>query len=166
MKTRQVLVFSGALAAMVMLTIGVAYGMGMGCGMGSGSHDQAGDEMASMPGMADQSAMTDTATAMGCPMMNMGARVTMKDVPNGVQIVLTASDSAVVESIRAHARHILAMREKMTDSNTGRVQSSEGRNSRTQSQSVTYTCPMHPEVVSARPGSCPKCGMTLVAKRG
>ena len=26
----------------------------------------------------------------------------------------------------------------------------------------TYTCPMHPEVKSDRPGKCPKCGMTLV----
>src|SRR5262249_16948707 len=26
---------------------------------------------------------------------------------------------------------------------------------------VQYTCPMHPEVVSDRPGSCPKCGMAL-----
>ena len=25
-----------------------------------------------------------------------------------------------------------------------------------------YTCPMHPEVVSGEPGSCPKCGMFLV----
>src|SRR6185295_18245298 len=24
-----------------------------------------------------------------------------------------------------------------------------------------YTCPMHPEVRSDRPGSCPKCGMAL-----
>lgn len=28
--------------------------------------------------------------------------------------------------------------------------------------SAQYTCPMHPEVVSDKPGSCPKCGMTLV----
>lgn len=27
-----------------------------------------------------------------------------------------------------------------------------------------YTCPMHPEVVSDKPGSCPKCGMALVLK--
>src|ERR1043166_6002087 len=27
---------------------------------------------------------------------------------------------------------------------------------------VKYTCPMHPEVISDRPGKCPKCGMTLV----
>ena len=26
----------------------------------------------------------------------------------------------------------------------------------------TYTCPMHPEIVSDKPGSCPKCGMDLV----
>ena len=26
---------------------------------------------------------------------------------------------------------------------------------------VTYTCPMHPEVVSQEPGKCPQCGMNL-----
>jgi hypothetical protein len=25
----------------------------------------------------------------------------------------------------------------------------------------SYTCPMHPEIHQARPGSCPKCGMKL-----
>ena len=28
-----------------------------------------------------------------------------------------------------------------------------------------YTCPMHPEVISDKPGNCPKCGMKLVLKR-
>ena len=29
-----------------------------------------------------------------------------------------------------------------------------------------YTCLMHPEVISDKPGKCPKCGMTLVLKKG
>ncbi len=28
-----------------------------------------------------------------------------------------------------------------------------------------YTCKMHPEIKSDKPGECPKCGMTLVEKK-
>jgi len=28
----------------------------------------------------------------------------------------------------------------------------------------TYVCPMHPDVIHAKPGICPKCGMKLVKK--
>lgn len=30
---------------------------------------------------------------------------------------------------------------------------------------VEYTCPMHPQIVRDKPGDCPVCGMTLVAKQ-
>lgn len=30
---------------------------------------------------------------------------------------------------------------------------------------VKYTCPMHPEVKTYKPGKCPTCGMDLVDKK-
>jgi len=32
-------------------------------------------------------------------------------------------------------------------------------------QPVTYTCPMHPEIHSSKPGNCPKCGMELIKEK-
>lgn len=32
------------------------------------------------------------------------------------------------------------------------------------SDSITYTCPMHPEITSVNPGKCSNCGMDLVQK--
>jgi FtsP/CotA-like multicopper oxidase with cupredoxin domain len=34
-----------------------------------------------------------------------------------------------------------------------------------QSQPVTYTCVMHPEIHATKPGNCPICGMTLVKQK-
>lgn len=30
---------------------------------------------------------------------------------------------------------------------------------------VQYTCPMHPEIITDKPGTCPICGMDLVEKK-
>lgn len=37
----------------------------------------------------------------------------------------------------------------------------ESRHSKNSSEAIEYTCPMHPEVVTDKPGNCPKCGMAL-----
>ena len=42
----------------------------------------------------------------------------------------------------------------------------ESKNIEMSEKAVTYTCPMHPDVVSDSPGNCPRCGMKLVPKRG
>jgi hypothetical protein len=34
-----------------------------------------------------------------------------------------------------------------------------------QTDADLYVCPMHPEVTSKAPGTCPKCGMTLVKRK-
>ena len=33
-----------------------------------------------------------------------------------------------------------------------------------QETGTTYVCPMHPDVIQTKPGSCPKCGMKLIKK--
>ena len=44
------------------------------------------------------------------------------------------------------------------------AQSKRDKGGRT-TQAMEYTCPMHPDVTSDKPGKCPKCGMTLVEKK-
>jgi hypothetical protein len=48
---------------------------------------------------------------------------------------------------------------------TGEVDRNRPDVRRSDAPAVIYTCPMHPEVVQASPGRCPKCGMELVRGR-
>ena len=45
--------------------------------------------------------------------------------------------------------------------------SGNGSNEKTEqlAKDETYTCTMHNEVMSDKPGKCPKCGMTLVKQK-
>jgi len=45
-----------------------------------------------------------------------------------------------------------------------RVPSDTTKTKKVKPARVQYTCTMHPEVLSDKPGKCPKCGMTLVKK--
>lgn len=39
------------------------------------------------------------------------------------------------------------------------------KNEKDSTANIKYTCTMHPEILSDKPGKCPKCGMTLVPKK-
>jgi len=41
-------------------------------------------------------------------------------------------------------------------------QAREQEHEQEQESTQKYTCVMHPEVITDRPGNCPKCGMKLV----
>ena len=44
------------------------------------------------------------------------------------------------------------------------IQANQNKQVTVQDASEIYTCPMDPEVISNKPGNCPKCGMELVVK--
>lgn len=44
-------------------------------------------------------------------------------------------------------------------------QNSGSLSNQTMASTKTYTCSMHPEVISDMPGKCPKCGMELIEKK-
>ncbi len=48
--------------------------------------------------------------------------------------------------------------------NTPTAVSDTAKTQKAKPAKVQYTCTMHPEVLSDKPGKCPKCGMTLVKK--
>jgi hypothetical protein len=50
-----------------------------------------------------------------------------------------------------------------SESNKKPVQQPKSEKS-TKSNKVIYTCPMHPQIISNKPGTCPICGMKLIQK--
>lgn len=57
-------------------------------------------------------------------------------------------------------KHHVASESYGSSSQTGAMGSEDAH----QIESKVYTCPMHPEGVQAKPGTCPRCGMELVLK--
>jgi sortase (surface protein transpeptidase) len=62
--------------------------------------------------------------------------------------------------VGAHTSHTQKEQEQQGAQKGSRRRPSKQRKS-TQTQEVSYTCPMHPDVHSKTAGECPKCGMEL-----
>jgi hypothetical protein len=52
------------------------------------------------------------------------------------------------------------------DGSTGKTPAATDHSQHGAAATTIYTCPMHPEVTSDKPGTCPRCGMALVKKNG
>jgi hypothetical protein len=81
-----------------------------------------------------------------------------------VVTILTAcsgSTSATVPAADTTAKASTDTSAKMVVMDTTKMPMDTMKTSSTTSV-VKYTCKMHPEVISDKPGKCPKCGMELV----
>lgn len=59
----------------------------------------------------------------------------------------------ITSLLYAHSEHNKKQEEEKPKADTVQI-----------AENIMYTCPMHPEVQSAQPGTCPKCGMNLEEK--
>ncbi len=49
-------------------------------------------------------------------------------------------------------------------SNSNEAKATDSTAVKADSSTTVYTCPMHPEVTSSKPGECPQCHMQLQVK--
>lgn len=128
-------------------------------------------------GMQNDSSQSEQGCSMmgsggseGCPMSKDGgmmhggsgcAMLTGKIASVGRDGTLTLKVKPAANTPDAAKKAIGQM--KAGDSVSMMLMLSKGQSSATTNtmQKVVYTCPMHPEVTSDKPGQCPKCGMNL-----
>jgi hypothetical protein len=74
-------------------------------------------------------------------------------------VACSGSTSATVPAADTTAK-MTADTTKMVAMDTTKMSADTTKKS--MASTVKYTCTMHPEVISDKPGKCPKCGMELV----
>jgi hypothetical protein len=106
-------------------------------------------------------------------MMQMkGGKITPMDkemtMENGTKCMTNGEcitkDGKKMQMIEGDCIDMSGKMDKCTVMNKDTQKTNEKKNKKKE-KAITYTCPMHPEVTSDKPGKCPKCGMDLVKKK-
>ena len=86
-----------------------------------------------------------------------------------VGMAKTCESKATHEALKDRCRQMRSAQSTEIDQMNGWLcewyQKCHASSRSTTNSAVAYTCPMHPEVVQDRPGTCPKCGMALEQRR-
>ena len=62
-------------------------------------------------------------------------------------------------------KQLAAEMKKTSDEMKATSDAMKKKANQTKTEGSIYTCPMHPQIQSIKPGKCPICGMTLVKKK-
>lgn len=145
--------------------------MGHGAGQHAGHGSPAGDRPAAaghdhgamQPDAPGQSHAGHSASGGGTPSAPMAEIPTRPaDILQPDPLDAPASTSVVDAQRSAEMNQAMSGghgADTYRHADAGREESAPGE------EAGIYVCPMHPEVTSNAPGTCPKCGMTLVERR-
>lgn len=116
---------------------------------------------------ADVSSRTTIVEAVGANYNNLfwpGEYVEMKILKSKKQDVISLPTSAII-NVNEENKPFVWIVKQSTDNPSNSPSSSKLMHpSNSKLKTTVYTCVMHPEVISDKPGDCPKCGMKLVPK--
>ncbi len=116
-------------------------------------------------------AQTGTAKMKECCMMKEGKMMHCKDgktLPMEKDMTMANGTKCMVngECVMKNGEKMMMKDGECMDMN-GKMDNCEMMNKTSKTdknKAVTYTCSMHPEVTSNKPGKCSKCGMEMIKK--